>query len=145
MTACVLDASVAAKWLLTPAGETLVAEARQLLRDYGDGKLEVVVPDLFWLEIGNLLRTSVRRGRMSLSSAGEALRETEQRNFPTLPSRPLLGEAFAIATAFDRTVYDAVYVALAVASRLPLITADERLANALAARAPVRWLGSPWP
>ena len=90
MTACVLDASVAAKWILPPADETLVAEAHRLLQDYGDGELQVVVPDLFWLEIGNLLRTAVRRGRMSLKSAGDALRETEQRNFPTLPSRPLL-------------------------------------------------------
>jgi predicted nucleic acid-binding protein len=137
-----MDASVAAKWLLPPAGETLVAEARQLLREYGDGRLRILVPDLFWIETGNLLWKSVRRGLMSLRSAEEALREIEQRSFPTLPSQPLLDDAFAIATAFDRTVYDAVYVALALVSRAPLITADERLANALAARAPVRWLGS---
>lgn len=142
MTNCVMDASVAAKWLLPPAGETLVAEARQLLREYGDGRLRILVPDLFWIETGNLLWKSVRRGLMSLRSAEEALREIEQRSFPTLPSQPLLDDAFAIATAFDRTVYDAVYVALALVSRAPLITADERLANALAARAPVRWLGS---
>jgi predicted nucleic acid-binding protein len=142
VTDCILDASVAAKWLLPPAGEALVPEAAQLLQDYGDGRLSIVVPDLFWLEVGNLLRTSVRRGRISLSSADEALREIEQRDFPTFPSRPLLKHAFAIATAFDRTVYDSVYVALAITSRFPLITADERLANALAARAPVRWLGS---
>ena len=142
MSDCVLDASEAAKWLLPPAGETLVAEAHQLLREYGDGRLRIVVPDLFWIEIGNLLWKSVRRGLMSLRSAEETLREIEQRSFPTLPSRPLLDEAFAIATAHGRTVYDSVYVALAVASRFPLITADERLANALAARAPVRWLGS---
>jgi predicted nucleic acid-binding protein len=79
-----------------------------------------------------------------VKSAEEALRTLEEWNFETLPSQPLLERAFAIATAHDRTVYDAVYVALAIASRLPLITADERLANALAARAPVRWLGSPW-
>ncbi len=141
MNACVLDASVAAKWLLPPAGETLVPEARRLLRDYVDGRLCIVVPDLFWLEVANLLWTSIRRGRISLGSAGEALREIERRNFPTLPSQPLLEEAFTMAAAFDRTVYDAVYVALAVVSHAPLITADERLANALAARAPVRWLG----
>lgn len=142
MIACVLDASVAAKWFLPPEGETLVAEARQLLRDYGNAKLRFVVPDLFWLEFGNILWKAVRRGRISLRSAEEALQALEERSIPTSPSQPLLKEAFAIATAFDRTVYDAVYVALAVASHAPLITADQRLANALAARAPVRWLGS---
>jgi predicted nucleic acid-binding protein len=142
VTDCVLDASVAVKWFLPPAAETLVAEARQLLKDYRDRTLHIVVPDLFWLEAGNVLWKAARRGLFSLSSAEEALRTLDEWDFPTLPSRPLLDEAFAIAAAFDRTVYDSVYVALAVASRFPLITADERLANALAAHAPVRWLGS---
>ena len=51
-------------------------------------------------------------------------------------------DAFVIASAFDRSVYDGMYVALAVATNTPLLTADERLANALAARFPVRWLGA---
>ncbi len=142
MTDCILDVSVAAKWFLPPASETLVPEARQLLKDYRDRKLRVVVPDLFWLEAGNVLWKAVRRGLLSLSSAEEALRTLDEWDFPTLPSRPLLNQAFAIATAHSRTVYDSTYVALALASGFPLITADERLANALAARAPVRWLGS---
>jgi predicted nucleic acid-binding protein len=142
VTDCVLDASVAAKWILPPAGEALVAEAHQLLTEYCDGGLRIVVPDLFWIEIGSLLWKSVRRGLMSLRSAEDALREVEQRRLPTLPSGPLLEEAFALATAFGRTVYDSVYVALAIASGFPLITADERLANALAAYVPIRWLGS---
>jgi predicted nucleic acid-binding protein len=58
--------------------------------------------------------------------------------FPLL----LLEDAFAIASAFDQTVYDGLYIALAVTSKTELITADERLANALAAYLPVKWLGS---
>jgi predicted nucleic acid-binding protein len=56
--------------------------------------------------------------------------------------KDLLPEAFAIATAFDRTVYDSIYVALAITSKSRLVTADERLANALASRLPVKWLGA---
>ena len=40
-----------------------------------------------------------------------------------------------------RSVYDCLYVALAVQSKAEWITVDERLANALAARLPVKWLG----
>jgi predicted nucleic acid-binding protein len=47
-----------------------------------------------------------------------------------------------IALDFDRTVYDSAYIALAVATGSELITADERLVNALGSRFPVRWLGS---
>jgi predicted nucleic acid-binding protein len=63
-----------------------------------------------------------------------------ERNFPTVCSRDLLTEAFSIATAFERTVHDSLYVALAVATNSEMVTADERLANALAATLPVKWL-----
>jgi len=142
LTACVLDASVAAKWFFSPQRETLVAEARRLLADYVAGKLRLLVPDLFWVELGNIIWKSARRGRISARSAEEAMDALLETNIPTIRSEPLLKDAFAIATRFDRTVYDAVYVALAFARDAPLVTADERLANALAARAPVRWLGA---
>ena len=142
MTDCILDVSVAVKWLLPPDGETLVPEAFRLLTDHQQGRLRIAVPDLFWLEAGNVLWKSVRRGLISLSAAEKALQALKECEFPTLPSRPLLNQAFAIAAAHDRTVYGSTYVALAIVSGFPLITADERLANALAARAPVRWLGS---
>lgn len=58
------------------------------------------------------------------------------------PTAPLLKNAFAIAATFERTIHDGIYVALAVHANLPLLTADERLANALAARFPIRWLGA---
>jgi predicted nucleic acid-binding protein len=79
---------------------------------------------------------------MTRALAEEAITSLQERRIATAPTAPLVGEAFAIATAFERTVYDAVYVALAVAANRPLVTADERLANALAARYPVRWLGA---
>lgn len=66
----------------------------------------------------------------------------KSRRVPTLPSATFIEQAFAIASAFDRTVYDSLYVSVAVDLRAQLITADEKLANALAAHLPVKWLGS---
>lgn len=142
MTACVLDASVAAKWFLPAASESLAAEAMHLLESYAAGRLRLVVPDLFWPEVGNVLWKATRQGRMSRKSAEEAIGMLEERRIATAPTAPLLRDAFAIAAAFERTVYDGIYVALAVLTDRPLVTADERLANALAARFPVRWLGA---
>jgi len=65
-----------------------------------------------------------------------------QRKFPTVPSLNLLDSAFKIATAYGQTVYDSLFVALAVKTNSQLITADERLANSLAARFPIKWLGA---
>jgi predicted nucleic acid-binding protein len=142
LTACVLDASVAAKWFLPGAGETLAAEAAQVLEAYAAGRLRLLVPNLFWPEIGNILWKAVRQGRLSRASAEEAITALQERRFATAPTAPLLGDAFAIAAAHERTVYDCIYVALAVLANMPLVTADERLANALAARFPIRWLGA---
>jgi predicted nucleic acid-binding protein len=54
----------------------------------------------------------------------------------------LLESAFAIGIDLGRTIYDGIYVALAVMSGRTLLTADERLANAVATRFPIRWLGA---
>jgi predicted nucleic acid-binding protein len=142
LTRCVIDASVAAKWFLPPAHETLTDEAVQLLEGYVKGHTRFLVPDLFWPEFGNILWKAVRLGRITRQSAEDALVALEERKIPTAPTSPLLRDALAIATTFDRTVYDSTYVALAEASKMPLVTADERLVNALAARFSVRWLGS---
>jgi predicted nucleic acid-binding protein len=137
----VVDASVAAKWILPASGETLTREALELLKSYAVGEVRFIVPDLFWAELANILWKAVRQARLRASLAESGLHAMRDRNFPTISSHTLLVEAFAIATAFDRTVYDALYVALAVDSKSQLVTADERLANALAAHLPVRWLG----
>jgi predicted nucleic acid-binding protein len=133
---------VAAKWFLPTDNETLVAEALRLLDGYAKGQTRFLVPDLFWAEFGNILWKAVRLGRISRQSAEAAVVAIEERKFPTAPTSSLLKDAFAIAATFDRTVYDCIYVALSVASNAPLVTADERLVNALAARFQVRWLGS---
>lgn len=140
--AYVLDASVAAKWFLPGTAETLAAEAAQVLKAYAAGRLRLLVPDLFWPEVGNVLWKAARQGRMSRASAEEAIAALRDRHIATAPTAPLLADAFAIAASYDRTVYDSVYIALAVLSNMPLVTADERLANALAARFPIRWLGA---
>lgn len=142
MSRIVVDASVAAKWFLPGRGETLTDEAFRLLQGYAKGEIRLVVPDLFWAELGNLLWKAVRQGRCTKTTAESALASLKDRKLPTVPTVALLDVAFAIALTFDRTVYDSLYVALAVHSKAELVTADERLANALAAQLPVKWLGA---
>jgi predicted nucleic acid-binding protein len=141
VTAFVLDANVAAKWFLPHADETLVSEALRVFQDYSAGRVDLIVPDLFWPEFGNILWKAARYGRISARTAEESILTLLQTQLRTAPSAGLLRDALAIAAAFDRTVYDALYVALAATSDASLVTADERLANALANRFPVRWLG----
>ncbi len=142
MKVYVLDASVAAKWFLPATGETYVSEAASILQAFANGKLRLIVPDLFWPEISNVFWKAHRSGRISETAADEAIRALAGQQIATAPSKPLIGSAFEIAAAFNRPVYDAIYVALAIKSNSPLLTADERLANALAAYFPIRWFGA---
>ena len=142
MNAYVLDASVAAKWFLPAAHETLTEQALRLFEDYAANRIRLVVPDLFWPEIGNIFWKASLAGRISAESATQAVEALMAREIPTSPSLPLLPEAFTIASAFRRSVYDSIYVSLAIASNRMFVTADERLANAVAAHFPVRWLGA---
>jgi predicted nucleic acid-binding protein len=142
LNALVVDASVAVKWALPQAREPLTDESVQLLKRFVDGQVEFIVPDIFWAEIGNVLWKGARQKRWGQSEAETAASQMGARNFATVSSHRLLPEALTIAFSFDRSLYDCLYVALAVESRTDLITADERLANALAARFPVKWLGA---
>jgi predicted nucleic acid-binding protein len=140
----VLDASVAVKWFLPERVETLAPEALALLNQCGKNEIQIIVPDLFWVEFASVLWKAIRRGNFPKSSADAALASLKRFDFPTVPSLKLLDNAFQIATDYGRSVYDSLYVALALQTNSQLITADERLANSLAAHFPVKWLGSIW-
>jgi predicted nucleic acid-binding protein len=100
------------------------------------------VPDLFWPELANALWKGVWRRKIDSAWAEKAFNEVRDLSIPTIESYEFVPKALQLAVAHHRTVYDCVYVALALQTRSDLITADERLANALAAHLPVKWLGA---
>jgi predicted nucleic acid-binding protein len=142
LSALVLDASVAVKWAVPSAKETLTLESLHLLKRYTDGELNFIVPDVFWAEVANVLWKGVRQRRWPQAVAERAASDMRKRSFFTVSSLELQSEALEIAFANERSVYDCLYVALAVQFKVEMVTADERLANALAARLPVKWLGA---
>jgi predicted nucleic acid-binding protein len=130
------------KWAVPSAKETLTAESLHLLKRYADGDINFIVPDIFWAEVGNVLWKGIRQRRWSQAIAERAASDMRDQNFQTVSSLELLADAMKIAFAHDRAVYDCLYVALAMRFKIEMITADERLANALAAHLPVKWLGA---
>lgn len=123
----VVDASVAIKWYIPEAGS---AAAVMVL----EGEAALHAPDLLVAELGNILWKKVRRGELAADEAEEIADRFVAACPVTLrPSSPLLRPALELATAFDRTVYDSLYLAVALAEDAVLITADEHLYNALQA------------
>ncbi len=142
MKTFILDASVGFKWCLPAANEPLGSEALELLDAFLRTEVELWVPDLFWIEIGNALWKLFRKGRIALSSAEAEFSKLRDLEIQTRASFALMPQALQIAGLHDRSVYDSVYVAMAKELGIDLITADEKLANATAAYLPVKWLGT---
>lgn len=139
MSVYVVDANVVAKWFVP---ERLSEEARGLL----DGVHELATPDLLWPEIGNVLWKKSRAGELTPGEAVGIVRALERLPLTVFPSRVLLEAALEVALRTGRTVYDSLYLALAVALECRLVTADERLANAMAGGPLARhvvWVGAP--
>ena len=145
MTPFVLDASVAAKWYLPRHDEPHVPEAFDLLRANTAGVCPGLVPDLFWSELVHSFVKAIRRKRIGLEHATAGLRNARSLDIAEIQSQTLCIRALALATAHGITGYDAMYVALAETTGAPLITADKRLADAVSASLPVRWLGAMQP
>ena len=139
MNSFVVDASVAAAWLLPD--EPLIEKGAFVRDSFLRGDIQIFVPDLLFSEIGNVLWKASRRGRLTTQWARESATSLLQMELPTAPSKPLLLDALALALATGRTAYDSIYVALAMDMNLPLLTADVRLVNAMGENSRLVWLG----
>jgi predicted nucleic acid-binding protein len=126
VTTLVIDSSVAVKWFVP---EVLSDQAARIL----DNSYELLAPDLLVSELGNVLWKKIRRGEIEIGEAREILAAFRRVPLEILPGLDLVEAALEIAAAHGRTLYDASYVALAVARNCPFITADDRLARAFAA------------
>ncbi|MBI1893421.1 MAG: type II toxin-antitoxin system VapC family toxin [Candidatus Rokubacteria bacterium] len=120
----ILDASVAVKWF-AELGEEERDRALALRVRHTAGLLRLSVPVSFPLEVANALRFNQRFEEGDVVVAVQALEDLRLDIRPT--DFDLLRKTVAIAYAYRLTLYDAVYVALAEASGLPLVTADEAL------------------
>jgi len=137
----VLNASVVAKWLL--ADEPLVPEARKLLQEFQEGVWEeFIVPEFCLREVANALWVAYRRGRITEEEARIGWFSFLQLNLSVLPDPPL-SSVLDFSLRHGVPVYDSIYIMLAQQEGCPLLTADERLFQAVADSLPfVQWLGN---
>ena len=140
MTPLVIDASVAAKWVLPD--EPLSEAAAALQQRHLHREIQAIVPDLFWPEMTNFFWSSVKRGRMSAEKAGADLADLQQLEMTTIPSAPFCDQALQWSLRYGHRAYDMIYVALAAQLGTEVITADEHWVRAVGSRLPVRWLGA---
>ncbi|HVC33459.1 MAG TPA: type II toxin-antitoxin system VapC family toxin [Chloroflexota bacterium] len=131
----VLDASVAVKWHLHDEG--FVAEARRLLVDLREGRIQIIAPDHVRYEVSSAIRNAVRMGRILPEAGATAIDQFLSWNVPTVAASDLIRAGYGLALRFGCSLYDGLYLALAEATGFPLVYADHRLRNALGSRFPL--------
>lgn len=115
----VVDAGVAAQWVLTESGS-----ARALaLRDAG----RLIAPSLIAAEVGNALWKAARRDDIAQQYALDAIRAILLAFDALIPIEELRLRALEFAIALDHPIYDCFYLALAERERAPLVCVDGAL------------------
>jgi predicted nucleic acid-binding protein len=120
----VVDCSVAAKWALQESGRP---GALRLLDEQESGMVLLVAPDLILTEFASMIAKRTRRKQVPASQAFHALRLMEESELRLFETPPLLGRALDLAIKNQFSLWDCVYLALAIEHDCPLITADRRL------------------
>lgn len=115
----VIDACFAIKWFLPEDGSE---NARRFFSELDN----FVVPDLFLIEIDNILSKKVRQQELDIPGAEEIFSIIRNLPFISIPYDKLSKEVFFISTRFPVTQYDACYLALAVEYDGKFYTADKR-------------------
>lgn len=123
-----IDASVGAKCFLQR--EDASGAALALLEGFVGGDFGIVVPELFYYELGDVLALAVRRHRVPEPSVLAALDELQRLGLGIVDLRDRLGSIFAFSRRFGVSFYDAAYLAAAEAGGSTLVTFDQRLLQA---------------
>ena len=123
----VLDCSVAAKWILPEPGR---APALELFERYASGQVLLIAPDILLAEFASLVAKRNRRKQISAGQAHEAF-SLMTRSAPKLfDTRPRLSRALDLSLQHQLSLWDCVYLALALEHDCPVLTADLRLFRA---------------
>jgi predicted nucleic acid-binding protein len=120
----VVDASVVVKWFVPEIHSEAARRLLSLPHEY-------IAPDLLFVETANTIWKKIRRQELTVAQGRQLVRDIARSAVDIVSCRALAEDAHALAVATNCTVYDAMYVGLAVRLNTRAVTADERLAVAL--------------
>jgi predicted nucleic acid-binding protein len=120
----VVDASVAACWILPDESNATATQALARLADE-----DASAPRIWWLELRNTLLTCERRGILTGGQSRDALALLKRLPI-TLDDSPDEDVLMGLARQYRLTAYDAVYLELATRRGFALASLDQALVSA---------------
>src|SRR6185312_687120 len=123
----VLDCSVAAKWVLPEPDR---GPALEWFDKFASGKVLLIAPDILLAEFVSLLAKRNRRKQISAAQALDAYALMARCAPRLFDIRPRLVGAFELSLRYQLSLWDCLYLALAMEHDCPMLTADARLFRA---------------
>ena len=140
MKRLVIDASVALKWFLLD--EKYGDRALDLLERFVRGELDLAAPSLLVYEVINGLVIAQRKGRIAEEKVLSSISGFLNLGITFVDVAGLEARVLHFCRVYDRSAYDASYLAVAEQDSLALVTGDERLYNSTKGNAAwVKWIG----
>ena len=124
MSTYVVDACVAVKWFLPEVH----SEAALRFRDPAH---QLHLPALSIVEFGNVLCKKVKREEIAIADSEAVFTLFRQLPVTFHPDEECLPLAFDLAHLTQRSLYDCLYLALAIGVHGKMVTADRKFFNAL--------------
>jgi predicted nucleic acid-binding protein len=106
-----------------------VTEAREILRQICTRKVIPVVPDLWYYEVANGIRTAVSRKRITKKEGKAFIDELASMGFENHSIINYLPKVFEYAVKYKYAVYDLSYLVLAEEHKIDFVTGDARFRN----------------
>ncbi len=128
-TPVVLDSSAAFRLVLPPEPRFAVGAAR-LLGDIASGAVEPISPTLLVYDVGEYLASAAMLGEIKTAEAAERLENLLHLVSLFSPDMPHLRLALDRSVSAGLSLRSGVYVAAAISSGYPLITADDAVFDA---------------
>src|ERR1035437_1469799 len=120
----VVDCSVAAKWVLPEPDR---AAALRLLERFESGEVSLIAPDLIHVEFASLLAKRHRRKQISQEQAREAFHLLAQCPVRLFATPQQLPGALDLSLQHQLSLWDCVYLGLALERDCAFLTAAQRL------------------
>ncbi len=115
----VVDASVIVKWVFrAPEAEENTERALELLTEIGDGKVSLLQPPHWLVEVAAVVT------RLRPELAESALDLLDAMEFPIVDDLPVLQRAGRISHDLNHPLFDTLYHAVALEHDYTLVTAD---------------------
>ncbi len=123
----ILDSSATLAWVFPDERTDAILRLFKQIADYG-----AVVPELWRIEVANVLNVGIRRARIAIADRKRILANLESLPIAIDWETPkhVWGQTLELADKHSLTVYDATYLELALRLSLPLATLDDDLRNA---------------